>query len=96
MVRDTIWPDGILRKEAPVRTEREKAKTKMKASVLIETLCKDVMGNLVGGVNAEVGARKIFAALQNPYLNGHLAFTVLEELTIKVFSDVSALRRVVV
>ena len=80
LLRDTIWPDGQIRKEAPVRSEADKAKTRIEASVMLATLIPDLAGNVVGKANAQAASRRLAATVNNGRLNAHLAFTILDEI----------------
>jgi hypothetical protein len=41
-VQDAIWPDGILRKNPPARTAKEKAKTKRDAAFKLATIFEGI------------------------------------------------------
>ena len=80
MLKDAMWPDGRLRKEAVVRTDGQKTRTRAEASVMLATLIPDLAGNVVGKANAQAASRRIFATVNNQCLNTHLAFTILDEV----------------
>ncbi|MCJ1273717.1 Intermediate filament protein [Puttea exsequens] len=80
MLKDSMWPDGKLRKEAVVRTDQQKKQTRVEASVMLATLVPDMAGNVVGKANAQAASRRIFATMNNQRLNTHLAFTILDEV----------------
>ncbi|KAL9635490.1 MAG: hypothetical protein Q9164_003426 [Protoblastenia rupestris] len=85
MLKDTLWPNGRLRKEPPVRTEAEKAKSRLEASVMLATLIPDLAGNVVGKANAQAASRRLAATVNNGRLNAHLAFMVLDEVVEVLF-----------
>ena len=80
MLKDTLWPNGEMRKEAVVRTDAQKTHTRAEASVMLATLIPDLAGNVVGKANAQAASRRIFATVNNQRLNTHLAFTILDEV----------------
>ena len=91
---DSMWPNGALRSTLEPRPPRERAKTKLKACVLLTTIFQgmvlfggmealtviDTAGNLVGQANAASGAQRLFTGCQNPYLNTHLIYTLFDEM----------------
>ncbi|KAI9775655.1 MAG: Intermediate filament protein [Geoglossum umbratile] len=80
LVKESMWPDGKVRREARVRTTNEKVKSRTEASLMLATLIPDVAGSVVGRANAQAASRRIFATLNNPRLNAHLAFQILDEV----------------
>ncbi|MDI1490685.1 MAG: tRNA (guanine-N(7)-)-methyltransferase (tRNA(m7G46)-methyltransferase) [Ramalina farinacea] len=85
MLKDVMWPDGQIRKDRPVRTEAEKAKSKLEASVMLSTLVPDLAGNVVGKANAQAASRRLTATVNNDRLNAHLAFVILDEVVDVLF-----------
>lgn len=79
MLKDTMWPDGQSRRESIARTEAEKSKTRLEASVMLATLIPDLAGNVVGRANAQAASRRLAATVNNGRLNAHLAFVILDE-----------------
>ncbi|KFY15019.1 hypothetical protein V491_05812 [Pseudogymnoascus sp. VKM F-3775] len=79
-----MWPGGKKR-EMILRTATQKAKTRTEASLMLATLIPDLVGNVVGRVNAQAASRRIFATLNNPRLNSHLMFTLLDEIVDVLF-----------
>ncbi|CAF9926698.1 MAG: Intermediate filament protein [Alectoria fallacina] len=80
LLKDTMWPNDQLRREAVIRTDPQKAYTRGEASVMLATLIPDLAGNVVGKANAQAASRRIFATVNNQRLNTHLAFTILDEV----------------
>ncbi|KAL9101171.1 MAG: hypothetical protein Q9163_003549 [Psora crenata] len=80
MVKDTMWPGGKLRREPIARTDAEKAKTRLEASVMLATFIPDLVGNVVGKANAQAASRRLAATANNGRLNAHLAFVILDEI----------------
>ncbi|KAI0541914.1 PXA domain-containing protein [Xylaria digitata] len=87
MLRDSMWPQGQLNRNRVPRTLSEKAKTRREASLMLATLVPDLAGNVVGRANAQAASRRIFATLNNPRLNSHLVFTIMDELVDIVFAE---------
>ncbi|RAL09294.1 putative intermediate filament protein (Mdm1) [Aspergillus homomorphus CBS 101889] len=84
LARDTMWPGGTLR-QSKVRTAPERLRSRTEASLVLATLIPDLAGNVVGRANAQGAARRIFATLNNPRLNTHLVFTILDEIMLVLF-----------
>ncbi|KAI0011492.1 PXA domain-containing protein [Xylariaceae sp. FL0662B] len=80
ILRESMWPGGQLNRNRQPRTASEKARTRREASLMLATLIPDLAGSVVGRLNAQAASRRIFATLNNPRLNSHLAFTILDEL----------------
>ncbi|KAI3321256.1 PXA domain-containing protein [Xylariaceae sp. AK1471] len=87
LLRDSMWPQGQLNRNKVPRTASEKAKTRREASLMLATLVPDLAGNVVGRVNAQAASRRIFATLNNPRLNSHLVFTIVDELVDVLFIE---------
>lgn len=90
LIKDTMWPasaGGRLR-ERKQRSQSEKMKSRTEASVMLATLIPDLAGSVVGRANAQAAARRIFATLNNPQLNMHLAYTILDEIVLVLFGGV--------
>ncbi|KAJ5568780.1 hypothetical protein N7450_011266 [Penicillium hetheringtonii] len=84
LARDSLWPDGVLRKFQP-RSPADRLKSRTESTVVLATLVPDLAGNVVGRANAQAAARRIFATLNNQPLNAHLAFTILDEIILVLF-----------
>ncbi|KAI0553877.1 PXA domain-containing protein [Xylaria curta] len=87
LLRDSMWPHGQLNRNRVPRTLSEKAKTRREASLMLATLIPDLAGNVVGRANAQAASRRIFATLNNPRLNSHLVFTIMDELVDVTFAE---------
>ena len=85
--KDNLWPNGVLQRDKKQRTESEKARSRREASVMLATLIPDLAGNVVGRANAQAASRRIFATMNNPRLNTHLAFLLLDEIVAVLFPD---------
>ncbi|KPI44175.1 Sorting nexin-12 [Cyphellophora attinorum] len=79
LLKDTMWPNGVMR-VAQSRSAVEKGRTKKEAGVVLATLLPDLAGGVVGRGNAQGAARRVSAALNNVRLNQHLVYTVLDEI----------------
>jgi len=88
-LKNVIWPDGKMRAPAIPRTPLEKARTRKEAGLVLDVLVPDLAGSVVGKANAQAASRKLIAALNNPRLNTHLAFTLLDKIVGIVFPGVS-------
>ncbi|CAJ2505316.1 Uu.00g127100.m01.CDS01 [Anthostomella pinea] len=87
LLRDSMWPAGHINRNKVPRTTSEKAKTRREASLMLATLVPDLAGNVVGRLNAQAASRRIFATLNNPRLNSHLVFTIMDELVDVLFLE---------
>lgn len=86
LLKETLWPsDGPLRKDFVVRTDQQKSHSRREASVMLTALIPDLAGNVVGRANAQAASRRILATVNNPRLNTHFAFTVLDEFASILF-----------
>ena len=93
-LKTILWPAGghtsRLRTDTAraLRTDAQKAHSRREASVLLATLIPDLAGNVVGRGNAQAAGRRVFASMNNPRLNTHLAFSVLDEVLAVLFPGV--------
>ena len=92
LVKEALYPpspDGspsqTLRREWPQRTPEQKTKSKREAGVLLATLIPDLAGSVVGKSNAQEAGRKMFAALNNERLLGHIVFEILDKVIDSMF-----------
>ncbi|KAH9206844.1 PXA domain-containing protein [Leptodontidium sp. 2 PMI_412] len=88
LLKDSMWPGGQQKKDGKPRTPLEKSKSRTEASLMLATLVPDLAASVVGRVNAQAASRRIFATFNNPRLNAHLAFTMLDEIVDVLFGDV--------
>ena len=79
LAKETMWPGGVMRTPQP-RTKAEREKSKREANAMLQTLIPDLAGSVVGRANAKEAARRISGCMNNERLNGHLAFTILDEV----------------
>jgi sorting nexin-25 len=68
MITDIVWPGGGARRQPPVRTPAEKAKSKKEAGVVLASLIPELTGSVVGRANAQAAARRLLAMLNNERL----------------------------
>ena len=85
--KETMWPEGQLKKIGMPRMEAEKKKSRKEASVMLATLVPDLAGNVVGRANAQAASRRVFATVNNHRLNMHLAFLLLDEAVAVLFRE---------
>jgi len=88
LLKDSMWPGGKKKEDGKPRSASEKSKSRTEASLMLATLVPDLAASVVGRVNAQAASRRIFATFNNPRLNAHLAFTLLDELIDVLFGDV--------
>ena len=65
LLRQGLWPGGVLLRNKVPRTKAEKAKTRTEAGLMLATLVPDLVGSVVGRVNAQAASRRLFAAFNN-------------------------------
>ena len=80
LLKDALWPGvgggegegsaagNTNNKEKVLRTEVEKARTRTEAGLMLATLVPDLVGSVVGRVNAQAASRRVFAAFNNARL----------------------------
>ncbi|KAH9081947.1 PhoX domain-containing protein [Lactarius deliciosus] len=73
--RDSTWPGGQFKQPSIPRTDEEKARARDDANRMLSALIPGI------------GARRIFAVLQNKRLNQHLLYTILDELVTGLFPE---------
>ena len=85
LVKDSMWPGGVLQKERKQRTEAEKRASRREAGVVLAALIPELAGSVVGRANAQAASRRLFATINNPRLNLHIVFRVLDEVVAVVY-----------
>ncbi|EMR09289.1 hypothetical protein PNEG_02250 [Pneumocystis murina B123] len=79
-LKDTLWPNGILIKNRPLRSYEEKTKTRVEASFLFSAIFPVYL--------PDIAPKKIFNMLQNPLLNSHLIFNIFDEIVEIIFPEI--------
>ena len=92
LIKEVMWPGGILQRTKTSRTEAEKKMSCKEAEVVLTTLMPELVGAAVGRANAQAGGRRIFAIVNNRRLNAHLAYKFLDE-AVAILFPVSAVRK---
>lgn len=88
LLREAIWPAGGARAPPPIRTTKNKERSRKEAAIILETLFEDAAGAVVGRNAAKDAGRRISRLLSNERLNAHLVFTVFDEIVEAVFGVV--------
>jgi sorting nexin-25 len=86
-LKDSMWPNGRM-KQSVERTPQDRSKSRKEAGVVLSTLVPELAASVVGRSNAQMAATKLEATVNNPRLNTHLAFTLLDEMIQVLFPDV--------
>lgn len=127
-VKDAMWPNDVLLRDKPVRSAKDRKKSRMEASVMLATLVPgsssllvlfhilslyslapvlfhqhkrkksqmlgqiltintDMTASIVGRANAQAASRRLFAMYNNPRLNCHVVFTILDVLIDVLFPE---------
>ncbi|OUM55861.1 hypothetical protein BVG19_g5471 [[Candida] boidinii] len=88
MFQTKLWPGGSFKKSSPPRTQIQKNQTKKEAELIFEAFMLDSCSKVFGSDNARLAAKTIFSMLQNPILNLHLFYTVLQEILETLFPEI--------
>ena len=86
-IRDAIWPvydkarDTYVRSEQaqPPRSMKQQQTTREETEQKLSQLMIDILGGFLGKDSVRQGTVRMFASLQNKYLNKHLLFSLFEE-----------------
>ncbi|KAI9652389.1 MAG: Intermediate filament protein [Trizodia sp. TS-e1964] len=87
-LKENVWPGGKARQQQAARTKNEKFKSRTEASLTLATLLPDIAAGVVGKANSQAASRRIFATINNPRLNAHLALSILDETVDILFGDI--------
>ena len=79
LLKPALWPGSggegggggggeVSRNGKTPRTKAEKARTRTEAGLMLATLVPDMVGSVVGRVNAQGASRRVFAAFNNARL----------------------------
>jgi sorting nexin-25 len=68
LLKQGLWPGGELPRNRVPRTKAEKGRTRTEAGLMMATLVPDLVGSVVGRVNAQAASRRVFAAFNNARL----------------------------
>lgn len=88
MFQTKLWPDRSFKKGSQPRTQIQKNQTKKEAEIIFEAFMLDSCSKVFGSDNARLAAKTIFSMLQNPILNIHLFYTVLQEILETLFPEI--------
>ncbi|GMF04846.1 unnamed protein product [[Candida] boidinii] len=88
MFQTKLWPGGSFKKGSPPRTQIQKSQTKKEAELIFEAFMLDSCSKVFGSDSARLAAKTIFSMLQNPILNLHLFYTVLQEILETLFPEI--------
>jgi sorting nexin-25 len=64
-LKEGLWPGGVKKEGGVPRGVKEREKTRREAGVMLAMLVPDLVGGVVGRVNAERASRRVFAGLNN-------------------------------
>ncbi|KAG1757227.1 PhoX domain-containing protein [Suillus lakei] len=71
--KDSLWPGGKLKPPGQLRSTEDIMRSRDEANRKLSALVPDLAANMIG-------ARRIFAVLQNKRLNQHIAYTIVDEV----------------
>ncbi|KAK7865189.1 hypothetical protein R5R35_012045 [Gryllus longicercus] len=81
------WIDGKLKAPPPQRTDEQKVKTRSEARDHFLANIPELLTNIVGQQASRRGATKVFDILQDPLLNKHLFYDLLEVVLHEIFPE---------
>ncbi|KAJ3258494.1 Intermediate filament protein [Boothiomyces macroporosus] len=84
-IRETYWPNGKLTESFTVRTQSQRIATMTDTSQKISILFPELFGGMVGRQNARRGASRWHLLFQNPRLNQHLMYKIVDEILLALF-----------
>jgi sorting nexin-25 len=84
-IRDNFWPNGTFVVPKDTRDEDEKIRSKFDSTSKIIQLFPELFGGMVGRQNARKGAVRVCTVFQNPWLNKHLMYRILDEILSSLF-----------
>ena len=80
LFKESMWPNGVPNSESMLRSDREKAATRVEAR---ERLLKNppvLLQSMLGSQNCQIGLEKIFHAFQSKEANKQLIYALTEAL----------------
>ena len=89
--RDVLLRDNSDIKQTSNRSDEEKTRSKEQAYNLLQTALPDFLQEVLGAENARRGLDKLFRALQDPILNKHLLYSVIEQLVVTCLPEIKQL-----
>ena len=89
--QDVLLKDTTDLKQSSNRSDEEKTRSKELAHNLLQTTLPDFLQEVLGAENARRGLDKLFTALQDPILNKHLLYSVVEQLVITCLPEIKQL-----
>jgi sorting nexin-25 len=89
LIRDAVWPGGVIKRPSLPRTVPEKVKSRHDAQLILEQLFRSSSAKIVGSANSRYAARHVFGLYQNDVLNAHLVFTLFDVVLDELFSSES-------
>lgn len=76
--RELLWPNDVFDETIIEISDAEKKSTRSSAYAKMSALVLEILGTFVGKTNAQNGCQKVFQTIQNPVLNTHLMYTILD------------------
>ncbi|KAI6655142.1 hypothetical protein LOD99_2431 [Oopsacas minuta] len=89
-IQDVLFKDDDLLHSSN-RSDEEKTLSKEQAYTLIKTTLPDMFQEVLGSDNTRRGLVKLFGALQDPLLNKHLLYGIIEQLVITCLPEIKQL-----
>ncbi|XP_078585050.1 uncharacterized protein LOC144867149 [Branchiostoma floridae x Branchiostoma japonicum] len=81
LLREAVWPGGVLPDEPePIRTEEEKEESKQQALEAMVNFLPGLFPVLLGQLQYRTAMQEALEAFQNPKINRHIAYCLLDLL----------------
>ncbi|XP_048774013.1 sorting nexin-25-like [Ostrea edulis] len=87
LFKNSMWPNGKLAESPPPKTDIQKLQTRLEAKEKFLNNIPDAVRTLLGEENGRRGAIKMFEVLQDPRLNKHLFYGLLEVFLLELYPE---------
>jgi sorting nexin-25 len=84
-MKDTYWPSGVWSTNQITRSEDQKIRSKFESSGKLIQLFPELFGGIVGRQSSRKGAIRLATVFQNPRLNQHLMYMILDQVLFMLF-----------
>jgi len=89
MIRDIIWPDGIIFDAVPEMTSHEQNALKSKSKSILHQSFPDQLRTVLGNEISEEGLNIFHEMLQNRLVLKSMAYMILDAVLIEMFPELS-------
>lgn len=89
-LQDKLWPNGTFRERSKPRSSIDKERHKQQVRYLLHAFLRDTSAKIFGQTAAKEAAETIFLSFQNELLNRHLILSILDEIMLKIFPELTS------